>query len=130
MTATTNERGIVQGLRCHDGHLVSVRLLEGQGVELGFRRLDGSAVRMMLSGVRRFALDRFREGNIVDAAYLWPLDQAPAFQRRDAAKAFDLDEGRMLGAAEVGECLFVLESSYGAVVHAVVRDVGIIDTLG
>lgn len=127
MSVRTNADGILTGLRCHDGWLVGVQLRESS-VELRFRRLDGETVQLFLQGVRSFALDRFLEGNIVDAAYAWPVAAAPELQRRNACAAFSCDEA-FLDASGDGEAgtLFVLESSYGATVFALVRELALVD---
>lgn len=128
MNAYTDEYGRLQGLQCHDGRLVAVEVLDAT-IELKFRRLDGTSVRLSLDGVRHFAMDRFLEGNIVDTAYLWSVSSAPKNQREDASAAFSMDETGLDRQNELGaDKLFVLESSYGATVHALVRHVLIVAT--
>lgn len=126
MNARTDEHGRLQGLQCHDGRLVAVEVLDGT-IEMKFHRLDGTPVRIVLDGVRHFAMDRFLEGNIVDSAYLWPVSSAPKNQRKDASAAFSMDEIGLDRQNDLGaDNLFVLESSYGATVHALVRHVLIV----
>lgn len=126
----TNADGVVTDLRCHDGWLVGVQLHESDA-ELGFRRRDGEAVRLLLRGVCYFALDRFLDGNIVDAAYAWPVAAAPALQRRNACAAFSCSETSLDAPRDpAAGTLFVLESSYGATVYALVRELVLVSPDG
>lgn len=127
MTPRTDQSGRLLELRCHDGHLIGLDIRDSE-IELRFRRIDGSAVHILLRGVRSFAMDRFLEGNIVDAAYSWQVTAAPKSQRQSASVAllcneFFLDQENDYNA----EKLFLLESSYGARVYALVREIEVID---
>ncbi len=78
---------------------------------------------LSLSGIRYLAVDGFLQGNIVDTAYLWPVLEAPRYQRLDAAKAFSIEESSLDRENSLGATsLFVLECSYGATVHALISD--------
>lgn len=124
MTTCTDRNGEILGFRCHDGSFLGIDIL-GSLINLRFRRLDASAVRITLRGVRCLAINDFREGNIVDAAYLWPTLKAPGNQRRAAALAFSCQE-ESLDRSDA-EQLFVLESSYGAGIFAVVTEVDVVE---
>lgn len=119
--------GYIPGFRCHDGFFTSVSLLDQNIVRLGFRRLDGSRPALVLNGVARFALDRFLEGNIVDAAYLWPMDAAPLIQLEAARIALGLKSHLTRLGPGSRECLFVLECSYGATVFSIADEVVLLD---
>ncbi len=119
----TDHAGRLLGLRCHDGHLIAVSVSEPHSARLDFRRLDGSLAMLSLSGIRYLAVDGFLQGNIVDTAYLWPVLEAPRYQRLDAAKAFSIEESSLDRENSLGATsLFVLECSYGATVHALISD--------
>jgi|GEM_PF-6268629 len=127
MIPRTDQSGRVLDLRCHDGHLTGLDIRDSE-IELRFRRVDGTTVRTVLHGIRNFAMDRFLEGNIVDAAYAWLVAAAPKSQRHSASEMFlcresFLDQKNDFGADK----LFLLESSYGAKACALVRGIEIID---
>lgn len=127
MIPRTDQSGRVLELRCHDGYFTGLDIRDSE-IELRFRRIDATKVQVVLHGIRSFAMDRFLEGNIVDTAYVWRVAAAPKCQRHSASEMFlrsesFLDQKNGLGANK----LFVLESSYGAKVYALVREIEIID---
>lgn len=128
MKLSTDQKGRLLGLRCHDGHLTGVSVSEPNSARLDFRRLDGSLVTLGLSGVRYLSVDSFWHGNIVDTVYLWPSNEAPRYQRLDAAKAFSIEEQFLDRANSVGaKSLLVLECPYGATVHALIAEATIFE---
>ena len=128
MSVRTDTHGQLLGLRCHDGNMVAVELSK-ESVELRIVRLDGTSVRVVLEGSRYFAMDRFLDGNIVNGVFLWPVSSAPTSQRKCATSAFAMSESMLDAPNEPGATqLFVLESSYGATVYALVRDVRLLES--
>lgn len=127
MTVSTDESGMLQDLRCHDGNLFALETIEN-GVELRLRRVDGTRVVIVLSGARYFAANNFLEGNLVDGAYVWAVANAPVHHRREAARAFFVSEELLDAPNGMGaKKLFALDSSYGATVYALVNEVRIIE---
>lgn len=128
MLENTDEHGRLKDLRCHDGFLVAVELLGGHAIKLKFRRNDGTKPEIELEGVQYFSVDRFREGNIVDSAYVWLASEAPQNQRKAAASSFSFDESNLDRKSELdADKLFVIDSSYGATVYALVREVQLLE---
>lgn len=117
-------------MRCHDGHFIGLDIRD-RTIELRFHRVDGTGVKIYLNGVRYFAMDRFLEGNIVDAAYAWPFAMAPGYHRRNAFEMFSCNEELLNYKNDFDtDTFFILESSYGASIYALVRQVEVIDSDG
>lgn len=118
----TDVYGRLRKLRCHDGFLIAVELLDDNAIRLKFRRTDGTLPEVVLESVRRFSMNNFLEGNIVDSVYIWPFSEIPENQRRALLSVFSLSESDLLKTCDAeSDKLFVIESSYGASVHALVR---------
>jgi hypothetical protein len=119
---STDAHGRVVGFAHHDGTVVGVSVENGgTQVSIRLRSTEGHEHLLLLSGVRAFRLDSFREGNIVHAIRLHTVHAA-----RTLFDIPSLVEGRLdldLATVPSGEFVFVLEPSYGAEVVSVCRDV-------
>ena len=62
---------LIPGLRVHDAAVTSVRL--GQSSAIEFRRLDGSCVRLAMSGCSEFGTIGFRSSAIVSTVQVFSL---------------------------------------------------------
>lgn len=128
MLSSTDEQGKLRDVRCHDGLLVAVELLGGDAVKLGIRRVGRTLVQIDLDGVRYFTMNNFREGNIIDSVYLWSAIEAPRNQLENALRALSLYERDLFRKNDLlADKLSVIESSYGATIHALVSRVDFTD---
>lgn len=124
MSVQTDSSGRVIGVAYHDALLTRVELVSATAVELEIQRGDGSRLQVSLCGVKRFALTDFLEGNIVDTMYAWGAEDVPENVFRAAANAFHLRESDLKKVSDTSPCeWFLLESSYGASVYALVEGV-------
>ncbi len=120
----TDAHGRAVGFAHHDGTVVGVSVENGgTQVSIRVRSTAGDEHLLVLSDVRAFRLDSFREGNIIHAIRLHSVDAARTlFDIPDLVKdRLDLD----LATVPSDEFVFVLEPSYGAEVVSVCRDVDV-----
>jgi len=112
MPEHTDEHGWLRDIRCHDGRLIAAELMDGDSVKLKLRRTDGTLPYIALDGVRYFAMNSFREGNIIDSVYLWSALEAPRNQHDAALMALSLEGRDLLQKNELlaDKLLFVIES--------------------
>ncbi|MEQ1507187.1 MAG: hypothetical protein ABMB14_33470 [Myxococcota bacterium] len=120
----TDSQGRVVGFSHHDGELVGVSLENrGTSVKIVLRSSGGDGYVLLLSGVRAFHMDAFREGNIVHAIRVHSVGEARS--------AFDIPPlvqdrlGLDVTTLPSDAYVFLIEPSYGAAVVAVCRDVDV-----
>jgi hypothetical protein len=118
----TDEVGQILGVAHHDGTIEQIRFPAPKIVQVDIKDSEGNLCQISLEKCRYFAANNLREGNVIDRMYLWQLTRAPATMVTRASKIFHLD---VLSLAQKNEMtnLFVLESSYGVEIFAIVEEV-------
>lgn len=121
-SVSVDTHGFLRGFPYHDGALEGVLVSAGSApqIHLAIRSADGEPRVLTLHGVAAFLLDGFREGNII--LHIRVLNAGTA-EESPAVRAWEA--GRRALSLDPDAVVFVLESSYGATILAVCRDVDV-----
>lgn len=120
---STDESGYLVGIRYHDGRLLGVNLRNGDKVVLTLASVDGDESRLELRGIDYLTVNDFREGNTINAIYVWDRENIPRHIIREFSAASSVKEHDLLNKIEsVGYKVFYLECSYGAEIFATIKE--------
>jgi hypothetical protein len=118
----TDKTGQILGIAHHDGTIEAIRFPAPKTVQIDIKDSEGNLYAIGLEKCRYFTATNLREGNIIDRMYLWQLGSVPASVLPRASEIFHFN---VLSLAESdGKAkLFLLESSYGAEIFAIIEEV-------
>ena len=108
------------GLQCHDALLSVIDISTSSLIKIGITRKSGDEIRMSLRYVRYFLVNNFREGNVIDRMYLWDVSHLPANIEARVMRNFNVESISALMEDRKDTLIFLLESSYGAEIFAVI----------
>ena len=114
--------GRIQGIGGHDSILHFLDTSQKHLLKLGFISVDGSQKTLCIEGMKKLFVNNFREGNIIDSFYLWPISLIPQNISDSLLRSsFGNELESTITRHPNGNFLFFLECSFGAELCAIIE---------
>ncbi|MGZ9719065.1 hypothetical protein [Rhizobium miluonense] len=79
-----DDDGMLLGARAHDARLISLDFVNHRQLLLTLRRADGTEVKLSYEGVQEISLGQIWDDSIVNAIFIWSVENVPSSQSVDA----------------------------------------------
>lgn len=118
-----DEEGRLVDVRYHDGQLLGVSLQGNGNALLRFTSVDGEESRLELRGIHLLNINEFREGNTINAVYIWNSKSVPSETVARFSQVAGIREQELVKQIELNEYIvFYLECSYGAEIFSTAEE--------
>ena len=114
--------GRIQGIGGHDSILNFLDASQEHILKLGFVSDGGHQKTICIEGIKKLFVNNFREGNIIDSFYLWPITLIPKNILDSVFRSSFGDELKnAVVQSQKNNFLFFLECSFGAELCAIIE---------